>query len=227
MLLLLGLLALAGSSRPRPRPRQREQTQESIMMDDDQLLYAATRCATPRCARCSARRRHVRSTVLWNVVAQDAKTASAARSARSSSADDPPTLPQRQLGPLRPPRPRRAALGIGMLLRRHRPRPALGATGKAPSKYKEYQRTWKPKRGVLSVRQGARQALLRHLQGRERRRRAPARDRWSLWNEPNQPGWLTPQCQGTDPWSPIITAACARRAERSSHRPQGRPRPDG
>ena len=51
---------------------------------------------------------------------------------------------------------------------------------------------------------------------------------WSIYNEPNQPGWLTPQWKGSDARGrPSCTATSGTTAaRRSTDRPQGRHRPD-
>ena len=110
-----------------------------------------------------------------------------------------------------------ARRGIGVYFNVTGPGPGVGARRRRPSGEQQRCAHLEAQAArVQAVRQGRRQALLGQLQGRERRAagRCRACSFWSLWNEPNQAGWLTPQWEtGGAPSPPRCTASCTVRHE--------------
>jgi len=192
------LLALPVASAPA------SQGQVSIMLDDDLLLYRGD------AVRDDALRRMkrlgvdvVRVSVLWSVVAERA------RQKKSFKADDPRTYPRKNWD--RYDRLVRAAqtLGIGVYFNVTGPGPGW-AHQKPPKSLARDRATWKPK---IREWQKFVKAVGQRYSGtyRDENDGAPVLPRvsfWSIYNEPNQNGWLTPQYQRkgskTIAWSPVM-----------------------
>ncbi|HYF25741.1 MAG TPA: hypothetical protein VD931_08400 [Baekduia sp.] len=179
----------------------------SVMMDDDQLVYRDDD------TRDRALRRmkdlgvdQVRVTVLWSVVADGArKTKALDKRFRKLKADNPKAYPR--LNWDRYDRLVRAArrLGIGIYFNVTGPGPEWGHA-KAPRSQARNKKTWKPKPKEFYK---FVQAVGKRFSGRYRdendeRVILPKVGVWSLWNEPNQGGWLTPQFVNGRPYSPHL-----------------------
>lgn len=178
------------------------------MLDDDQLLYRGDE------ARDFALRRmkdlgvdYARVSVLWSVVAEDAKSTKARR--KRFRADDPSTYPAGNWD--RYDRLVRAAqqIGIGVYFNVTGPGPRF-AHAKAPRRERSNQRTWKPKareyyKFVKAVGTRYTGAFRDENDGGAV---LPRVSFWSIYNEPNQGGWLTPQYERHGgkaiPWTPVM-----------------------
>jgi hypothetical protein len=205
VLLLLAVVALAGLGRP-VAAHANAQLQFSIMMDDDQLLYRGD------AVRDAAMRRmkalgvdDVRVSVLWSVVAQNAKYDKHGKRRKSFKADDPRTYPKGNWD--RYDRLVRAGktLGLGVYMNVTGPGPRW-AMGKAPRSQRKYQRTWEPKSREFFkfVKAVGKRYDGTYKDENDAGQVLPRVSFWSIYNEPNQPGWLTPQYKGSTPWSPVM-----------------------
>jgi hypothetical protein len=215
--LLLATLLSTTLAAPAARAAQ---DQVSIIMDDDQLLYrgdvAASRTlVTARSLGAEA----VRVTVLWRVVAEGARLSNReiehlktdklrdrARAQRKRfKPTDPRTYPTRNWD--RYDNLVKTATGLGMRL-------YFSVTGPGPSyahriappSQRANAGTFKP---YPSRFRAFVQAVGARYSGRYRdengiRRALPRVSLWSLWNEPNQPGWLSPQWENGVPASPAL-----------------------
>jgi hypothetical protein len=198
--------------------------QVSIVMDDDQLLYRGDRTSahtlvTARSLGAEA----VRATVLWRVAAEGAslsdaeiarlktdklrKRALAQR--KRFKAIDPRTYPTRNWDRYDNLVKEAAQLGMPVYFTITGPGPRYGHKLAPPSQranagtYKPY-----PSRFRSFV-----QAVGTRYSGNYRdengiRRKLPRVSLWSIWNEPNQPGWLSPQWESVNgqvvPASPAL-----------------------
>lgn len=203
--MLCALFLTAGSARPATAAASENQL--SIMMDDDLLVYRddSTRDATLRRMK-SLGVDTVRVTLLWSVVAEEARSTKAReRRFRRLGAQDPKSYPVKTWD--RYDRLSRAARTLGMQLYFNvtGPGPAYAHT-KPPKKYRKDAKWWRPKpREYYKFVQ----AVGTRFSGRYRdendgRGIVPAVNFWSLWNEPNQGGWLRPQWLDGKPVSPAI-----------------------
>ena len=168
-------------------------TQVSIMMDDDQLVYRndATRNRAMKKMKALGVE-YVRVTVLWSVVALHARDTSAAR--RRFKPTQPNTYPKfnwdRYDGVVREAK----ALGLGVYLDVTGPGPSW-SHDPAPRGDSHDADTWMPHAKdfydfVAAV--GKRYSGTYRARNRQILPRVSV---WALWNEPNQGGWLTPQWQ--------------------------------
>jgi hypothetical protein len=196
LLLLVPLLSLAFAAAP---ARAAEDALLSVMMDDNQLLYSGA------AARDNALRQmsslgvdQVRVTVLWSNVAAKMRRGARRnpgnpRSYRASHWDP-------YDGVVRSAR----RFGISVLFNVTGPGPPW-EMGKPPRSQRKYKDTWDPDARAFG---GFVQAVGRRYNGSYSDEngggRLPAVRFWSLYNEPNQPGWLTPQFKGSIPWSPVM-----------------------
>ena len=188
-----------------PSAAQASETQISMMMDDDLLVYRddATRdAAMERMDQLGVD--YVRVTVLWSVVAEKAR--STARRRKRFDARDPKTYPTRNWD--RYDRLVRAArtLGIGVYFNVTPPGPPW-ARGKAPRGQRAVvQRAWKPKAAEFAkfVEAVGRRYSGRYRDENDDRQALPRVSFWSLLNEPNQGGWLSPQHEGGRMRSPAM-----------------------
>ncbi len=171
--------------------------QVSIMQDDDLLLYRNddTRDSTLRHMK-SLGVDVVRVTLLWDRVAEDAQRTKALRKRfKKLGADDPRAYPR--LNWDRYDRLVRAGrtLNIGVYINITGPGPTWGHR-KAPKGQKSaVARAWRPKEREFYK---FVQAVGKRYNGKYRdendgRQKLPKVFIWSLWNEPNQAGWLAPQ----------------------------------
>ena len=183
--------------------------QASIMMDDDQLLYRdnatqARTLVTMRKLGADA----VRASILWRTVAEGAdlsdgeiarlKTDALSKKARAQrkrfKASDPRTYPTRNWDRYDNVVKEATNLGMRVYFTITGPGPRYGHKLAPPSQranagsFKPY-----PSRFRSFV-----EAVGKRYSGAFKdengiRRPLPRVDIWSIWNEPNQPGWLTPQ----------------------------------
>ena len=199
---LLGCLCAPGAAHA-------DSDQASIIMDDDQLLYrgdntSARALTTARSLGAEV----VRATVLWRVVAENANLSNAeikkikgeklrkraiAQRARFKPGD-PRTYPTRNWDRYDNLVKTATQLGMRVLFTVTGPGPRF-AHKKPPPSQRINAVTYKPSpSGFRSFVE----AVGRRYSGRVRdengvRRALPRVSLWSIWNEPNQPGWLTPQ----------------------------------
>jgi hypothetical protein len=181
--------------------------QISIMMDDDRLVYRddTTRDATLR-QMAAIGADYVRVTLLWSVVARDARSTKARdKRFRRLKASNPKAYPK--LNWDRYDRLVRAGrtLGIGIYFNITGPGPKWGHK-KPPSSESANRRTWKPKprefyKFVQAVGKRYSGAFRDENDGRLL---LPRVTFWSLWNEPGQGGWLTPQYENGRAASPAL-----------------------
>ncbi len=204
LVLLLALLAAAAAT----APAQANPSQISIMVDDDELLYrsdATRRLTLERMKGLGVD--YARVSVLWSVAAENTRRTKASR--RRFRGDDPSTYPAGNWD--RYDRLVREAerVKMGVYFNVTGPGPPW-AHGKAPRAERENQRTWKPNarefaKFVKAV--GIRYSGT-YRDENDTRSELPRVAFWSIYNEPNQGGWLTPQYQRRNgqrvPWSPVM-----------------------
>jgi len=190
-----------------PSAAQASPTQLSVMMDDDALVYRndATRDATLKQMK-QLGVDAVRVTVLWSVVAKDArKTKALDKRFRKLGADDPRAYPK--LNWDRYDRLVRACstLRLGCYFDVTGPGPKWGHA-KAPASHKADAATWKPKprEYKLFVKAVGKRYGGKYRDENDGKTALPKVSIWALWNEPNQGGWLTPQWENGKPASPAI-----------------------
>ncbi len=206
--LAAGLCALLlSTSAARPAPAAAAASQLSMMMDDDLLVYRddATRdAALTRMKSLGADT--VRVTLLWSVVADKARRTKALdRRFRKLGADDPRAYPRANWD--RYDRLARATrtLGLQLYFNVTGPGPSWGHA-KPPKRYTKDAKWWKPKPSEYAK---FVQAVGKRFSGtykdeNDGRQGIPRVSFWSLWNEPNQGGWLRPQWLGGKPVSPQL-----------------------
>ncbi|MDX6689506.1 MAG: hypothetical protein QOG15_963 [Solirubrobacteraceae bacterium] len=205
-------------------------TQESIMMDDDLLLYRGDH----KRAQALTRMKQigvdsVRVTVLWRYVAQGAnlsnaeikrlKSASAKAAARKQRAQfkpaNPRTYPRRNWDKYDNLVKEAARLRMRVFFTVTGPGPTFGHRTAPPSQranffsFKPYPTRFREFVKAVGTRYSGtyrdENALKQPL---------PRVSLWSIWNEPNQPGWLSPQWEKRDgqiiPSSPGLYRALLR-----------------
>lgn len=192
---VLGVLAAAP-------PAKASSRQLSIMMDDNLLLYrfdAQRDFALQRMKDLGVD--YARVSILWSVVAENARE----RNPDFRGAD-PHTYPPGNWD--RYDRLVRSAQRIGVHLYFDVTGPGPSwAHGQAPASVPEkYRDTWKPRIGAFG---DFVKAVGRRYDGAFNDENddgavLPAVRFWSIYNEPNQGGWLTPQYQHRIPWSPVM-----------------------
>ena len=204
ILLAIAVVAMVAATSP-VSARAAEATL-SVMMDDDQLLYRGddTRDATMKRMKALGVD-HVRVTVLWSVVAEHAKRTRKGKKRRRFDPVKPRTYPRTNWD--RYDRLVRAGrtLGMGVYFNVTGPGPRW-AHRKAPRSMRKYRRAWKPKPREFYK---FVTALGKRYSGTYRdendgRLTLPRVSFWSIWNEPNQPGWLLPQFEKGVPASPRL-----------------------
>ncbi len=183
--------------------------QVSIMMDDDLLVYRDdnTRFRAMQQMK-NLGTDTLRVTVLWKVVAENAKLSAAEirrldsasqrsaarRQAKRFRAGDPSTYPTRNWDRYDNLVKDARTLGLQVYFNVTGPGPSF-AHAKAPRNQRANQATWKPKAGAFKQYVTA---VGKRYSGTFRdengdRQALPRVSFWSLWNEPNQAGWLSPQ----------------------------------
>ncbi len=203
---LTALLALVTALLCVPAGAQASGEQMSIMQDDDLLVYSGDRVRDDTLARMKLIGVDtVRVTVLWSVVAANARS-TPARDKRflKLGADDPRAYPKAEWDKYD--RLARACetTGIACYFNVTFPGPSWGHR-KPPASQRRNRVTWKP----IPAEYGKFvRAVGKRFSGSYRdeneRVTLPRIDLWSLGNEPNQGGWLTPQWEGGKPASPAL-----------------------
>jgi len=211
-LLALTLAVLSGAGwagapgLPGPSGAVANDHQISIMQDDDRLLYRsdATRVMTLETMK-KLGVQAVRVTVLWNAVAGQARTTPARR--RTFRADQPDTYPRGSWDRFDDLDEEATHLGISVYFDVTGPGPPW--TRQQPVTHdKHAAKPWKPKPSDFY---SFMVAVGRRYSGTAKDRAGrpiPRVGMWSIWNEPNQGGWLTPQWERVGgqliPESPIL-----------------------
>ncbi|HVS28316.1 MAG TPA: hypothetical protein VHE14_02125 [Solirubrobacteraceae bacterium] len=198
----MSVIALAACWASLPTaPASASPAQLSIMMDDDLMLYRGDAQRADALAKMkSVGVDAVRVTVLWSVLGErtDAKYAAGSR-----NLDDPKFYPRGNW--VRYDNFVRDAYQAGIV-------PYLDVTGPGPAYAHQRapsakdQKTWKPKAklfGQFVQAVGTRYSGTYRAPG-SHGSRLPKVALWSLWNEPNQPGWLEPQFAGGIPVAPTL-----------------------
>ena len=177
----------------------------STMMDDDQLLYRgdATRDATLKRMQ-SLGVDYVRVSVLWEVAAEDARKGKARK--RRFSGDDPRTYPRTNWDRYDRLVKAANALKIGVYMNVTGPGPKWAHRRAPKGEATSTKRAWKPKEKAYGkfVEAVAKRYSGRYKDENDYRTILPRVQFWSLWNEPNQAGWLTPQWEDGVPTAAVM-----------------------
>jgi hypothetical protein len=182
-------------------------TQISVMMDDNQLLYRSDKTRDNALLQMKALGvDDVRATVLWSVVANGARsTKKLDQRFGKLGAANPKAYPRlnwnRYDGLVRTAQ----AYGIGVYFDITGPGPSWGHA-RAPRSERANQATWMPKAREFKL---FVEAVGKRYSGTYRdedtgHSKLPRVSFWSLWNEPNQGGWLTPQWYHGKAYSPMM-----------------------
>src|SRR3954451_18326593 len=177
-------------------PAHASDDQQSIMMDDDQLLYSGDQARDAALNKMAAAGVDmVRVTVLWSVVADHARTGAKQRKRFNKlGAANPRAYPK--LNWDRYDRLVRATreLGIWPYFDVTPPGPSWGHA-RAPRSERANRRTWKPKPSEFAkfVTAVGKRFSGSYKDENDRHAVIPRVFVWSIGNEPNQGGWLTPQ----------------------------------
>jgi hypothetical protein len=216
VLVVLAVSALGLRSAPAARANM--QTQLSIMMDDDQVVYAAEG------VRMNVLRRMkslgvdlVRATVLWNVVAQGTKDP---RTHHRFDPTNPQSYPRSNWTRYDQLVRDAASVGIGVYFNITGPGPAWAMGNTKDQTIKKAFMPDVDQWGKFVAAVGTRYSGRYHG--------LPAMRFWSIWNEPNWPTWLAPQniysptLRRMIPYSPVLYRRlfyAARRAlDRTGHK---------
>lgn len=199
---LLAVLGGAGAAHGNP-------VQISVMMDDDNLVYRSPKTSDRTLdAMAKLGVDHVRVTVLWKVVAERARSSRAKdRRFKRLGADDPKAYPKGNWDRYDHLVRSAGARGMGVYFNVTGPGPAW-CCETPPRSERENAETWMPKprefkNFVKAV--GTRYSgKYRDENFRGKDKRLPRVSFWSLWNEPNQGGWLTPQWWKGRAYSPML-----------------------
>ncbi|MBA3747578.1 MAG: hypothetical protein H0W96_08825, partial [Solirubrobacterales bacterium] len=198
---------------------QASPAQTSIMMDDDLLLYRNDDTAAK--ALVGMKKLGVdtvRVTVLWKVVAEHARPSkaeiaklkgsakeNARKQARRFKAVNPSTYPRRNWDRFDNLVRSARNVGIKIYFNVTGPGPAW-AHATPPAAPRSLRASWKPRHAAFKQ---FVTAVGRRFDGNYRdengdRGVLPRVSFWSLWNEPNQAGWLAPQWENGVPAAPAI-----------------------
>jgi hypothetical protein len=183
-------------------------TQLSIMMDDDLLLYRDDSTTVRALTRMQAMGVDaVRVTVLWRTIAESARPSlkeiyrlkgtarkRAVRQRHRFDADDPHTYPTRNWDRYDNLVKAATQRGIGVYFNVTGPGPSW-AHRTPPTRLRRLRASYRPRVGAFKQ---FVKAVGRRFDGAYRdengaRDVLPRVSMWSLWNEPNQAGWLSPQ----------------------------------
>ncbi|MEA2220607.1 MAG: hypothetical protein QOJ35_3233 [Solirubrobacteraceae bacterium] len=215
--LLLATLLLMSLAAP---AAQAAHDQVSIIMDDDQLLYRGDRISSHTLVTArSLGAEVVRATILWRVAADGARLSNkeierlktktlrdrARAQRRRFKPTDPRTYPTRNWDRYDNLVKEAAQLGMRVYFTITGPGPSY-AHRLAPPSQRANAGTYKP---IPTRFRAFVQAVGTRYSGRYRdengiRKALPRVALWSLWNEPNQPGWLSPQWENGVPASPAL-----------------------
>jgi hypothetical protein len=197
--------------------------QVSVMMDDDQLLYRGDKVRGRTLVQMRALGVDVvRATILWKTAAEGAsltnkeisrlKGAKAKARARAQRArfkpKDPRTYPTRNWDRYDNLVKDAEKFGMRVYFTISGPGPSY-AHRTAPPSQRSNAGTYKP---IPARFRDLVEAVGQRYSGRTRdenalKRALPRVSQWSIWNEPNQPGWLTPQYERRD--GQVVPAAPA------------------
>ncbi|MEA2302051.1 MAG: hypothetical protein QOE44_2586 [Solirubrobacteraceae bacterium] len=207
---LLSLLLVLAATGPlgvmRAAPALAGPLQVSIMMDDDQLVNGTDKRRDKALRQMKALGvEYVRATVLWSVVAQGTKPG-------HFNPANPAAYPHHNWDRFDNLVSSAQALGMGVYFDVTGPGPRW-AMGKAPASQRKSQPTWMPNAAqfykfVYAV--GKRYSGTYKKELPKDHRKLPRVAFWSIWNEPNQGGWLTPQSYRSPtlgrviPYAPIL-----------------------
>jgi len=163
---------------------------ESIFQDDQLLLYSPqqTVVKTLDTLRGLGVDR-VRVTVLWGALAPDATSTT---EPSGFNASDPAAYSSTAWAPYDRLTRLAAARGIGVDFNVTAPGPLWGMAQPAPAKYANHYRVNAGDFGQFVAAVGTRYSGTYRPPG-TRGKPLPRVNSWSIWNEPNQPGWLAPQ----------------------------------
>jgi hypothetical protein len=198
-------------------------TQTSIMMDDDLLVYRDDSTAARALTQMhSLGVDTVRVTLLWKVVAENARPTAAEikklkgaaktrakKQAKQFKATDPKTYPHRNWDRFDNLVKSAADRGIRIYFNVTGPGPAWAMT-KPPKSMSALAASWKPKPAAFKqfVTAVGRRYDGTYVDENGSHGTLPRVRFWSLWNEPNQAGWLSPQWEkrggATVPASPAL-----------------------
>jgi hypothetical protein len=185
-------------------------SQISIMMDDDMLVYRGDDVASRSLQQMKKLGVDaVRVTVLWKTVAENARLSAAdikklkltgkaktaaQRQAKRFKATNPSTYPIRNWDRYDNLVNSAKNVGIRIYFNVTGPGPAWAMT-KPPKKYNSLRETWKPRPSAFKqfVTAVGKRFDGTYIDENGSRSALPRVSFWSLWNEPNQAGWLAPQ----------------------------------
>ncbi|MDX6665155.1 MAG: hypothetical protein QOG68_1361 [Solirubrobacteraceae bacterium] len=181
--------------------------QITMMMDDDNLIYRGDKVRDKTLAKMkSLGVDYVRVTLLWSVVAEHARdTKRAAALFKRRGADDPRAYPKGNWDRYDNLVRSAQGMGLGVYFNVTGPGPAWGHE-KAPASEQRSQASWKPipRQFKLFVRAVGRRYSGTYKDENFQHKKIPRVAFWSLWNEPNQGGWLTPQWWHGKAYSPYL-----------------------
>jgi hypothetical protein len=189
LLLVLAAIAPLGGAL-RAAPALANPLQLSVMMDDDQLVNGTDRTRDRALLQMKALGvQYVRATVLWSVVASGTKPGPRFNPA------NPAAYPHHNWDRFDNLVRSAKADGIGVYFDVTGPGPRW-AMGRAPASQRKSQATWMPNpaqfyKFVYAV--GKRYSGNYRKELPKDHGVLPRVTFWSIWNEPNQGGWLTPQ----------------------------------
>jgi hypothetical protein len=189
--LVVCVLAPVGLGALRARPARASGNQISIMVDDDQLINGTDQRRDRALAQMkSLGVEYVRVTLLWSVVTTGVRSAHA----HGFNPLNPATYPRRNWDRFDNLVRAAGRFGIGIYFNITGPGPSW-AMGHAPRNLRRLQRSWMPNPTLFH---DFVYAVGRRYSGtyrKEDRGRGvlPRVFLWSLWNEPNQAAWLSPQ----------------------------------
>ena len=178
------VIVLGSPSRAAPR-----RTLESIFQDDDHLIYASTATVSKTLDTLKALGvQRIRATVLWRAIAPDPKSLGPPA---DFDATNPAEYPASEWAPYDRLVRLAGARGIGVDFNLSAPGPlwAMSKRARAP-KYSDH---WEPDARAFGW---FVTAVARRYSGEYAPpggATLPRVSYWSIWNEPNQPGWLAPQ----------------------------------
>jgi hypothetical protein len=178
------VIALGSPSRAAPR-----RTLESIFQDDDHLIYSSTATVTKTLDTLKALGvQRVRATVLWRAIAPDPKSL---KPPRGLDLTNPASYPAASWAPYDRLVQLAGARGIGVDFNVTAPGPLWATlTGSTEGKYSDHFEPSPREFGWFVTAVGRRYSGSYAPPGHPV---LPRVSYWSIWNEPNQPGWLAPQ----------------------------------
>lgn len=201
-----------------PAAARASDSELSIMQDDNQLLYRGDAVSDATLTKMKALGVDtVRVTLLWSNVAENARSTKARdKRYRTLGGASPKAYPKANWDPYDHLVQAARARGITVYFSVTGPGPAWGHK-KPPRKYRKDARWWEPKPTEYYK---FVQAVGKRYSGTYKdedngRTTLPRVTMWSLWNEPNQGGWLRPQWLNGKAMSPSIYRALFTYARRA------------